>query len=141
MADGERSGRPIRTRCHGAANNKGVRGMKSLSFILTLSLFATNPLCAQDTDCRLKSVTPRWAPSTPGSTVVITGHRFPEAFFVYFGGFAVRSQNFLSSSKLEVTTPYLPPGDYEVRVSCAGKLTSGGIKFTSRRTPVDGQIK
>lgn len=114
--------------------------MKTPSFILALSLLVSVPLSAQDRPCKLLSISPRSAPSTPGSTVVITGRDFPEAFFVYFGGFAVRSQNFVSSSRLEVTTPYLPPGDYQVRVSCSGELTTNGIGFVSRRTKVDGQI-
>lgn len=89
---------------------------------------------------RISSITPHSDVTTPGAKVILDGSGFLPGAEVYFGGMEARDTGFISASKLEVTTPYLRPGDYKIEVVIKGSVTTSDVTFTSLPAPVDSEI-
>ena len=78
---------------------------------------------------KVTAIEPKGGVTTPGANVTVYGTGFSPDAEVYFGGLAVRETKFVSSSTLEVVTPYLRPGTYEVQLKSAGAAVRSEISF------------
>ena len=89
---------------------------------------------------KVTAIEPKGGVTTPGAKVTVYGAGFSPDAEVYFGGLAVRETKFVSSSTLEVVTPYLRPGTHEVQLKSAGAAVRSEISFAVSPGPVDHEI-
>ncbi len=89
---------------------------------------------------RIDSITPPSEATTPGATVTVQGDGFAPGAQVYFDGLAARQTLFIDSTRLEVITPYLRPGQHDVYVELAGNVVKAAKTFTALPTGIDSKI-
>lgn len=106
--------------------------------LLPLSLFT---LSARGPDApQLTAVEPKSGATTPGSRVMVYGAGFSPDAIVYFGGLQVRETKFIGPSTLEVVTPYLRPGSYQLQLKTGEISVRSQVTFIAVPTPIDSQI-
>jgi len=86
------------------------------------------------------SVSPARGVTTPGLKVTVSGSGFPPGVAVYFDGILARETKFVSSSQLEVQTPYLRPGDHLLQISSGAVSWRSAVGFSALPAPIDSKI-
>jgi hypothetical protein len=86
------------------------------------------------------AVKPDVGVTTPGNKVTVHGDGFSGDAIVYVGGFQVRETNFIGPSTLEIVTPYLRPGRYQLQLKSGGTTVRSDVTFTALPSPVDSEI-
>jgi tetratricopeptide (TPR) repeat protein len=111
-------------------------------FLLCMVLIfsAALPATPQEVVLQIAAVEPQSGVTTPASRVTVRGIGFSADAVVYFGGLQVRETNFLSPSRLEVVTPYLRPGTYQLQIKSGGATLRSEVSFTSVPSPIDAEI-
>lgn len=121
-----------------------MRHRRGLRMYLLLCLVLTGPGALpappRPDGPQLTAVHPKTAVTTPGSKVVLYGSGFSPGAVVYFGGLQVREARFVSSSALEVVTPYLRPGSYQLQLKSGGVTLRSEITFMASPSPIDAEI-
>src|SRR5215813_13294142 len=107
--------------------------------VLALTLSLSGVACAANHE--ILSIKPNAALSSPGSKLEIFGRGFAEGCGTFFGGVAARLNRVINSSKVEVVTPYLRPGSYEVQVLCKDQKGRRGATFKSLPSSVDLELR
>lgn len=113
--------------------------MKKVFFFLLTLAMPSGWLRAAEAP-KVYSLVPQAAQTTPGSKVAIVGEGFSQDAEVYFNGMMAREINFISESRIEILTPYLPPGDHSIHIRSGGKVVKAKVIFTALAAPVDVKI-
>lgn len=110
--------------------------------LLALALMRLDALLAapQADLPQLAAVEPKSGVTTPGSRLTVYGAGFSPDAVVYVGGLQVRETNFVSPSRLEVVTPYLRPGTYQIQLKSGGITVRSEVSFTALPSPIDAEI-
>ena len=117
-----------------------LRPIKEL--LVALCILCSGICCvAQDPDgAKLIAIEPQAGVTTPGSTVKIYGTGFSPDAVAYFGGLEARETKFISSSTLEVITPYVRPGSYQLQLRSGGIAVRSEVTFAAGASQVDHEI-
>ena len=108
---------------------------------LTLACFSGAAVGAQGAPPpRITEIAPSSGPTTPGIKIVVYGTDLPQDATIYFSGVQAREVRFISATKLEVTTPYLRPGSYELELGSAKEILQSTVQFSASPTPIDATI-
>ena len=106
-----------------------------------IALFVGLPLTAGATDHpRILAVSPKSSVTTPGAKVAVFGSGFSPSAIVYFDGLESRSTKYVSSSQLEVETPYLRPGTHLLQIAGDGISERSNVEFSAIASEVDVEI-
>jgi hypothetical protein len=97
-------------------------------------------VAAQGNLLQLTAIEPKSGVTTPGGKVTVYGTGFSPDAVVYFGGLQVRETKFISPSKLEVVTPYLRPGTYQIQLKSGGSVIRSDVTFTAVPSAIDAEI-
>ena len=89
---------------------------------------------------KLSAIDPSEGVTTPGSRVSIYGSGFSPELAIYFGGLEAREAKFIAPSKIEVVTPYLRPGRYQLRIKSNEITVQSEQFFTASPSSVDSEI-
>ncbi len=89
---------------------------------------------------QLTAVEPKSGATTPGSRVMVYGTGFSSDAIVYIGGLQVRETKFISPSTLEVVTPYLRPGPYQLQLRSGAATVRSEVTFTALASQIDSEI-
>jgi IPT/TIG domain-containing protein len=89
---------------------------------------------------QLTAVEPKSGATTPGSRVMVYGTGFSSDAIVYFGGLQVRETKFIGPSTLEIVTPYLRPGSYQLQLKSGETTVRSGVTFTALPSQIDSEI-
>jgi IPT/TIG domain len=108
--------------------------------ICFLFLFHALAVAQSRDDLQLDRIGPITSVTTPGSTVTLHGTGFMPDALVYFGGFEARQTRFVSSSTLEVVTPYLRPGSYRLQLTSGGRTLLSDLTFNALPAEPDAEI-
>jgi len=88
----------------------------------------------------LTSVAPDNGITTPGTNVEVRGAGLRGDAVIYFGGVGARQTTVLSPSQLEVVTPYLRPGSYQLELKIGDAVVRSRVSFTALPAEVDAKI-
>ena len=88
----------------------------------------------------LTAVVPKTGATTPGIRVLVYGTGFLPDTIVYFGGLEVRETKFISASTLEVVTPYLRPGTYQLQLRSGATTVKSEVTFLALPSRFDFEI-
>ena len=109
--------------------------------ILLIVLSPSTSLQAQQTPPpELTAIEPNSGVTTPGIEVTVAGTSFSQDAIVYFDGLQARQLRFISSSTLQVTTPYLRPGIHKVQFKSGENTIRSELTFLASPAPIDLQI-
>jgi tetratricopeptide (TPR) repeat protein len=86
------------------------------------------------------SVSPNSARTSPGTKVKVLGTGFSPDDVVYFDGLESRDTKFISSTELDVETPYLRPGTHLLQISSEGASVRSDVEFSALPSEVDSRI-
>jgi tetratricopeptide (TPR) repeat protein len=89
---------------------------------------------------QLTAVEPKTGATTPGSKVKVYGTGFSPDATVYFGGLQVRETKFIGPATLEVVTPYLRPGSYQLQLKSGAATVRSEITFEVLPSLIDSEI-
>jgi len=89
---------------------------------------------------QIVAVEPKTGITTPGSRVTVYGTSFSPDAVVYFGGLQVRETKFIGPTALEVVTPYLRPGDYQLQLKFGEATFRSEVTFKALPSKVDSEI-
>jgi tetratricopeptide (TPR) repeat protein len=89
---------------------------------------------------QISNMTPSTGVTTPGLRVLISGDHFSPDTKVYFSGLQGRQMNFIDSSRLEVVTPYLRPGEHRVYLKSLDETLETQFIFTSISSNIDSDV-
>lgn len=118
-----------------------LRLILSASVVICALLLFQAFAAAQSRDgLQLDRIGPITGVTTPGSTVTLHGTGFRPDALVYFGGFEARQTKFVSSSTLEVVTPYLRPGSYRVQLTSGVHRLLSDVTFNALPSEPDTDI-
>jgi tetratricopeptide (TPR) repeat protein len=119
-----------------------MRQRRCLELFLGLALTGTATASAAHpaNAPHLTGVAPDIGITTPGSRVSVHGSGFSPDAIIYFGGLQAREISFISPSALEVVTPYLRPGHYQLQLKSGGTTVRSEVVFTAMPSLVDSEI-
>src|SRR5260370_5582363 len=89
---------------------------------------------------RIQAVSPTSGITTPGIRVTVVGTNFSPDAAIYFDGLQSRETKFISSTELDVETPYLRPGTHMLQISSGAASSLSEVQFTSLPSKIDSQI-
>src|SRR5437016_2516218 len=116
------------------------RSVKYVLLYLLLMLPSTLSAGQQPSVPEFIAVEPKTGVTTPGTKVMVYGSGFSLDSVVYFGGLEARETKFLSSSMIEVVTPYLRPGAYQLQLKSGEVTVRSEVSFTATPSPIDSEI-
>jgi tetratricopeptide (TPR) repeat protein len=96
--------------------------------------------CHESQLTQITDILPKSGTTTPGAKIAVYGVGFSPGAIVFFGGREARQTHYLSPSEVEVVTPYLRPGKYDLQIKSSGVATRSEVAFTASPSPVDSQI-
>jgi tetratricopeptide (TPR) repeat protein len=117
--------------------------MKRLSTRLFLCLFLaslSNSAAAQQFAPEVTAIEPKAAITTPGSKVTVFGTGLTLDAVVYFDGVQARETKFISPSELQVLTPFLRSGSYQLQFKSGSTSIRSEVTFVASRSQVDSDI-
>lgn len=117
----------------------GWLGQCSMTCFILLT-FAILSAASETDDLQLVAISPEKGVTTPGSKVLLSGSGFSPDASVYFGGLQARDARFVSPSSLEVVTPYLRPGTYQILLKCRGTTFRSNVSFTVLPAKIDSDF-
>lgn len=88
----------------------------------------------------LTGMVPDSGVTTPGAKVRIYGNNIARDTRVFFGGAEAREMNLLSSTTMEVVTPYLRPGRYHIQIKSGGATFTTQLTFGAAPSPMDEEF-
>lgn len=89
---------------------------------------------------RCIALEPKSGNTTPGTTVRVLGEGFSSETVVYFGGLEARGTRFIDPNTLEVITPYLRPGEYQLQLKSEEAIIRSDVTFRVSPSTVDIQV-
>jgi hypothetical protein len=97
-------------------------------------------MAQQPPKLQLTALEPKTGTTTPGTKVKVYGQGFSTGTVVYFGGLEVREVNFVDPNTLDVVTPYLRPGSYQLQLKSGEISVRSDVTFTVTASAVDSDI-
>jgi tetratricopeptide (TPR) repeat protein len=119
---------------------QGIRSLRCLALSLALIAPSLQAMAQQVSKLQLTAVEPKTGTTTPGSKVRVYGQDFSTDAVVYFGGLEVREVKFVDPSTLEVVTPYLRPGSYQLQLKSGEITVRSDVTFSVIPSAVDSEI-
>jgi tetratricopeptide (TPR) repeat protein len=116
----------------------GVPTYRVLAVVVILVGFPLRSLGVQHPT--IQSVLPASGMTTPGMKVAVRGVGFSPGAVVYFDGLESRETNFVSSTELDVVTPYLRPGSHLLQIASGAASVRSSVEFSALPSEVDSEI-
>jgi tetratricopeptide (TPR) repeat protein len=114
--------------------------LKAVGLVLCALLILAAPSAAQKLSTQVTGIGPDRAITSPGTEVAVQGTGFSADTIVYFGGVEARKTIFVSPSSLQVVTPYLRPGSYQLQAGSEGSTATSDVTFTALPAKPDTEI-
>ena len=117
-----------------------VKISRASSVLVPLAFCASLSAAQQAPPPKITAIEPGSAITTPGAKIMVAGANLSSDSVVYFGGIQARETNFLNSSVLQITTPYLRPGTYKVDLKANGVVIHPDVTFTALPAAADSDL-
>jgi len=88
----------------------------------------------------LTATDPKTGVTTPGTKLIIYNSKFSPDSIMYLSGLEARETKYIGPSALQIVTPYLRPGTYQLQLKSEEATVRSTVTFTALPAPVDSEI-